>query len=391
MISKILLVLMLAAAGIGQTAPMVRAQLRHIKTVAVTSTAEGGSARPEIVATANRVFVLYLGKIAAGDNKTFNVKIYDSDMDTVVASRVLVTTTQDYGGPTDIRVASDGWCIYAFYETHKITSPTTATNYLWGAKYTLDDGFNLVAYTVTPITSSKPMSELQEGGELVDDPAPLVGPTSVFVVTRLKYSLSTAGKTIYRVREFSKDNLIKLFEFDLDLSEAADGRGRVTSLLFKDNRIFIALATTVSDEGVNENSDDGALSDIVLVRMRPDWTFDPYRDVQAISATPNDVENYVSGFIADNGNFYITYTQSVGKPPSGEHRAWIKIFDKDFNLIHEEKVRSTVWGPGGGEMRPSLEVLGNRIFSGQSSGQSLGTGNAEVYIYETTKFSRTRR
>jgi hypothetical protein len=189
---------------------------------------------------------------------------------------------------------------------------------------------------------------------------------------------------MYRVREFSKNALTKLSEFNLDLSDAVDGRGRVTSLLFWNSNILMALATTVSDQGVNENNDDGALSDIILVRMRQDWTFDPQKDVRAISVEPNDRENYISGFKTDGSYFYITYKQAVGSPPSGEQIAWIKIFDRDFNPVHKEKVKSVVWGPGGGAIRPSLEVLGNRIFSGQSSGQAIGRGNAEVSLYEVT-------
>jgi hypothetical protein len=360
----------------------VCAQLHFVKTVTVTDTTEGGSARPEIVATADRVFVLYLGDITAGENRTFKVKIYKSNLNTIVTSKVLVSRTSEYGSSTDIRVAFDRQYLYTFYETNKPTSPTTATTYLWGAKYALNDSFDRIAYTQVPITNSKPMSELQDGGELVDDPAPLVGSNSVFVVTRLKYSLAIAGKTIYRVREFSKSDLTKLSEFDLDLSTVADGRGRVTSLLFWNNYILMALATTISDQGINENTDDGALSDIVLARMRQDWTIDPQNAVQIISAEPNDRENYVSGFKTDGVYFYVTYKQAVGSPPSGEQIAWIKIFDKDFNLIHREKVRSTVWGPDGGEMRPSLEVLENRIFSGQSAGESLGSGNAQIFLYE---------
>ncbi len=305
----------------------------------------------------------------------------------MIASRVLVSTTTEYGGPTDIRITSDGQYLYAFYETNKTNSQTSHTTYLWGAKYTLDDNFSRVAYTSTPITSGRPMSEQQYGGELVDDPAPLVGSDTVFVITRLKYALSMSGQTIYRVRGFSKSNLSQLFSFDLDLSNAANGRGRVTGLLLWNSRIHIALAATVSDVGINENTDDGAKSDIILVRMHQDWTFDPQNDVYTISAEPSDVENYVCGFETDSRYFYITHKQSVGQPPAGEHRAWIKAFNQDFNFVLQEMVRSTVWGPGGGELRPSLEVRGNRIFPGQSTGESLGSGNANIYLYEMIPLS----
>jgi hypothetical protein len=384
---RVFLVLLFALLAGGLSTPSAAQagpSLSLTKKVVVTTDAEGGSARPEIAVTADRVFVVYLGHIRQGNSRTFDVKIFDRNLDTLVASKTLVTTTTDYGGPTDIRIASDSQYLYAFYETHKTTSQTTAINYLWGAKYRLDDNFDRVAYTPTPTTSSKPMAELQDGGELLDDPAPLIGPSSVFVVTRLKYSLAKAGKTAYRVREFNKADLTPLSAFDLDLSDVADGRARVTSLLFWDGGILIALATTVSDQGIQEGTDDGAQSDVVLVSLKPDWTYDPQKDVRSLTAEPGDRENYITGLKTDGNYFYLTYKQSVGTPPSGEHRAIIKVFDQAFNLLQKEQVKSTVWGAGGGEIRPSLEVRGNNIFSGQSSGQGIGTGNAEVCVYETT-------
>ena len=358
--------------------------LQHVKTQAITSTGEGGSARPEVAATTDRVFVLYLGNIQSG-NRTFSLKVYDNELQNLLTSRVLVSATTQYGAPTDIRVASDGQFLYAFYETNRPTSPTTGETYLWAAKYSLDDAFGRVAYTPTPVAQSAPMSQLPEGGEALDDPAPLVGPSSVFVVTRLKSSLSMSGQTIYRIREFSKTDLSLQSQFDLDLSSAANGRGRVTSLLHWNARIYMALATTVSDQGLNENSDDGAKSDIVLVRMMPDWTFNPQSDVRTISAEPTDVENYICGLKGDSDSLFVTYKQSAGAPPAGEHRAWIKVFDWDFNMVHGEQVRTTVWGPGGGELRPSLERMGDRIFSGQSTGASLGSGDAEVVVYQVNR------
>lgn len=360
-----------------------------VKTVPVTTDAEGGSARPEIIATSNRVFVVYLGNITSINRRTFNMRVFDASLASVIATRTLVETTADYGGPTDIRIASDSRYVYAFYETHRPTFPIGAKTYLWGAKYTLDDRFERVAHTAGPIASSQPMGELQDGGELVDDPAPLIGPTSVFVVTRLKHSLSTAGKTTYRVREFSKDDLTKLSEFDLDLSGVVDGRARVSSLLVLGKSILIVLPTTVSDSAVNENSDDGARSDVVVVRMGPDWSFDPSQDVHTLSAEPDDRENYVSGFETDGRYLYVTYKQSVGVPGSGEHRAWIKVFERDFEPVYQERVKSAGWGPGGGEIRPSLELSGRRMFSGQSGGRGIGQGNGEVYVYELT-FERAR-
>ena len=365
--------------------PTALLRIEFLKKVAITKDTEGGGARPEIVATGDRVFVLYLGDIAAGTSRSFKVKVLDRDLTRTFTSKSLVSTTTEYGGPTDIRVASDGQYLYAFYETHKPTSAIAGTTYLWGAKYTLNDSFERLGHTDTPIASSKPMVELPDGGELLDDPAPLVGPDSVFVVTRLKYSLSTAGRTAYRVREFDKDLTTMLREFDLDLSSAADGRARVASLLFYKDAIYIALATTVSDQEINDKNDDGALSDIILVKLRPDWTIDPQEGVWPLASEPGDRENYVTGLATDGEFFYLAYKQAAGRPPTGEQRAWLRIYGKDFSVVGAETVKSVAWGPSGGEIRPSLEVSGNRIYSGQSSGQGIGRGNAEIYIYDLTK------
>jgi hypothetical protein len=351
-----------------------------VANVALTTDEEGGSARPEIVATSNRVFVVYLGNIASGSDRSFFVKIYDSDLKSLIATKTLVQTTVDYGGPTDIRVASDGQYLYAFYETF---SSETTTTYLWGAKYALSDTFDLVVSTLTPITSGTPLAIPPDGHELLDDPAPLVGQDSIFVVTRYDNFLSKAENTIYHVREFDKA-LVPIREFDLDLSNAAVGRGRVASLLSWNGNIYIALATTVPSVVVDEAYDDGALSDIVLVRMTQDWTYDPGSDVFVLSAEPDDRENYVTGLEADSSYFYITYKQTVGSPDAGEHRAWIKIFDHSFNRVHAELVKSVPWSTAGAAVlvRPSLEVAGTTIYSGQSGSQTLGAGNAEIYVYD---------
>ncbi len=346
----------------------------------VTAEGEGGSARPEVVATADRVFVLYLGNIQSPDGRVFAARIYDASLGTIVASKTLVTASAQYGAPTDIRVASDGARAYTFYETHRRTSPTTAETYLWAASYALDDGFARVAQTPLPLARSQPLAEAPEGAELLDDPAPLVGEDRVFVLTRLKSSLGTAGRTAYRVRALHKDDLSLLSTFDLDLSQVADGRARVASLLVQGGRIMMALATTVSDQGLREDTDDGALSDVILIRMRPDWSFTP-EDVVSVTAEPGDRENYVCGLEADERFLYVTYKQSVGVPPSGEHRAWIKVFDSDLRLVVQEQVKSAAWGPAGGEIRPSLELNAGWLFSGQSGGEGLGRGDAEVYVY----------
>lgn len=353
--------------------------LAAIKTVEVTTTSEGGSARPEMIATADRVYVVYLGNIGSGANRTFNVKIFDANLDSVVTSTTIVSPSAQYGSPTDIRIASDGQAAYAFYET---ASSSLGTTYLWGAKYALNDTFATAASTTVPIAVSTGNINPPDCHEILNDPAPLIGPNDVFVVTRYDCSLATAGSTLYHVRGFNKDTLALTSSFVLDLSDAADGRGRVSSLVYWNNRIYTALATTVSNTGILEQLDDSAASDIVLVIMNDNWTFDPSTDVRTISSDQaDDRENYITGLRTDGTYFYLTYKQLVVPPPSGEQRAIVKIFDMDFNLLHKEIVKTTTW-PGGGEVRPSLEILGSTIYSGQDNGPSLGAGNAEIFVYQ---------
>ncbi len=360
----------------GLTADTV--SLRLVKTITLTGGNEGGSARPEIVATNSRVFTVYLGHIAGGwSSKSFDVKVYDADLASVITTTTIVAPSPVYGTATDIRIAQDGQYVYAFYET-----ATTTATYLHGAKYALNDSFDLVARAAEPIASAMPEFNVQDGDEVLNDPAPLVGPDSVFVVTRLRYSLSMSGNTIYRVREFSKDTMTLIRQFDLDLSAVANGRGRVTSLCWWNNAVYLALATTVSDQGLNEGNDDGAQSDILLLKMKSDWTFDPAADVRTLTAGPDDRENYIAGLRTNGTYFYLTYKQAVGAPPDGEQRAMIKVFDNGFNLIAEEVVRSVVWDTNNGEIRPSLEVSGNRIYSGQSTGATMGNGDAQIVVYE---------
>lgn len=365
------------------------------------------SARPEIVATKDRVFVVYLGDIPNDmgpppppiNNKrqfglqkeqttpfkrtsfegqvnrnmkgrtSFKVKIFDASLNEI-ATHTLVSSSQEYGMTTDIRIASDEQYIYAFYETADMRK---GKSYLWGAKYSLTDNFQKVAYTPSPIAVSTTFNIAQEGDEKLDDPAPLIGPDSIFVVTRIKTSFKKEGRTLYRVREFSK-NLEKLSEFDLDLSSVADGSSRQASLIYHNGYFYIAVPTTVANE-VKIELDLAIPSDIVLVKLDENWKI---AGSKVISCEPDDVETYITGFDTDGRYFYLTYNQLLfGREMSSP----LKIYDKDFNLIFSKKIKSITPRKGLG-LRPSLEVSQDKIFLGNDGGDRR---SAKVYIYEVKK------
>ena len=140
--------------------------------------------------------------MAKAGKPAFSVKIYDKKMDEEIAYKILVSTSAEYGRPTDIRVASDGQYLYAFYETVRMD---IGKAYLWGAKYTLNDNFGRIAYTSSPIAEGPIFTQARSGDELVNDPIPLIDPNSVFVITRIKQeSFSKKESMIYRVRELLK-------------------------------------------------------------------------------------------------------------------------------------------------------------------------------------------
>ncbi len=349
--------------------------------IALTTAAEGGSARPEVVAASDLIYVLYLGDVALGSERKFKMQPFTRDLAPAGEARVLVGPSTDYGSPTDIRVASDGSSIYAFYETLAGVPGQEAT-FLWAAKYALDPSFTRLAWSEAPLAQSQPAAALDEGGEKLDDPAPVIGPDAVYVVTRLQGSLITSAPTLYHVRKLNKDDLSLDGELTLDVSSEADGRSRVASLVYRDGVYLMALATTVSDVGVYEPSDDGAQSDVILVEISAD--FSSVLGAHVLSNEQGDRENYVTGLEMDGCSFFITYKQAVGAPGppgSGQQIAWIKGFGADFAELLSVQVRATIWGATGGELRPSIAVAGDDLYSGQSAGASLGSGNAEIYRY----------
>ncbi|MFQ5892055.1 MAG: hypothetical protein ACE5HW_04605, partial [Candidatus Methanofastidiosia archaeon] len=321
-------------------------------------------ARPEIVATSDRVFVIYLD-IENLQNRSFSLKIFNRDLSREIVSKTLVPTTLEYGSPTDIRVVSDDEYLYAFYET-----ANKDKTYLFGARYILNDNFERVGYTGL-IAASKIFNIAEDGDEKLDDPAPVIGPDSVFVVTRIKKSMEKTGQTIYRIREFSFDLKTKLSEFDIDLSSVVDGGARQTSLIYENSFFYIAVPTTV---GVSTIPELGIAypSDIVLVKLNDNWQVVESR---IISADPEYNETYVTGFKTDGTYYYLTYNEiKMGV----EFRSPLKIYDNDFNLVKTEIVKTmSMKGKRGYGLRPSLEVIDDRIFLGNNEERK-----AEIYIYE---------
>lgn len=327
------------------------------------------AARPEIIATEDRVFVIYLGNISKASEREFRVKIFNSDLSREITSKTLVSSLEEYGNPTDIRVAADDYYIYIFYET---ASELTGNSYLFGEKYALSDEFEKAASTGL-IASGKIFTSLEEGDERLDDPIALVGQDSVFTITRYVTSLEKEGETKYKVYEFTKD-LSKIKEFDLDLSSIVDGAARQASAIYHNSYYYMAVPTTVGRAGPISNVTP---SDILVIKLDTSWNIIESRNISTDNFDPNDAETYITGLHADNTNFYITYLQINIPKINAEFTSPLKIYNKNFDLVFSKiiKIRE------GGELRPSLEVKGNQIFIGHSAG-AIGAGNAEIHVFE---------
>jgi hypothetical protein len=333
------------------------------------------AARPEMIATNNRVFVVYHD---LADN-TYSVKIFDKEIETEITSKVLVSRSLEYGTPTDIRVSSDDNYLYTFYETVK---GRTNETYLRGAKYSLNDNFKKVASTGL-ITSGKTHDASEYGDEKLDDPIPLVGKDSIYTITRYKQPFDKFGETKYKVYEFTKD-MSKIREFDLDLSSVADGGARQASAIYHQGYYYMALATTVGPAtGIALKTP----SDILIVKLDTDWKIKESKIISTDNADPNDTETYVTGFQADENNFYLTYNQVNIPKIDTEFRSPLKIYDKEFNLLLEEIVKVKSENEAG--LRPSLEVTEDRIFIGHSLFSTVRElkwdKDSQIFIYEVIK------
>lgn len=340
----------------------------------------GTGARPEVVATDDRVFVVYLD--LAFSPPTFSVKVFDKEMDTELDYKVLVSASAEYGKPTDIRVASDGQYLYAFYET---VNADNGKAYLWGAKYGLDDSFDRIAYTSDPIAVGPLESASQPGDELVNDPIPLIGPDSVFVITRLEQSsFSQEEPMIYIVREFTNDLKTKLSEFALDLSSVAGGAGRQAGAIYYNGYYYMLVPTTEKSGDYFEAM--VTPSELLLVKLDQDWKIIEYK---TISQEPDNA-NFATGFQACNDYFFVTYKQGYQEASGWTFVSPIKVYDQDLNLVFFEIVKE---GASGEPLKSSLEIVDDRVYIGHAAGAGPAPPGAprsastepqtvEIYIYE---------
>lgn len=336
-------------------------QMRLLKKVEIAN-----GARPEIIVAQDKVFVVYLEVLTSG--RSFKLKIYDKDLNRELAAKTLVTASPSCGSPTDIRVISDGMYLYAFYET-----ATMEKTCLFGAKYTLDDNFERVAYTDVIATSTM-FKIAKPGDEKLDDTPSVIEGDNIYVMTRYKSTIKKEGETRYKLYKFDKD-LHKESEFELDLSEYADGEAKQASIIYENGYYYIVLPTTVgASNNVVETVEWTVPMDILLVKLDKNWNV---VSSKIIASEGEYSEGYVTGLKSDEKHFYLTYGQVI---LSQGMYSVLKVFDKDWNAVLTEKYKA------GHNLRPSLEISPGRIYAGnniaEGRGVGQGTTKAEIYVFE---------
>lgn len=344
------------------------ATLNLVRKVEITD-----AARPEIIVRDHRVFVLYLEPSVAGN--AFRVIVYDENLSREIASKTLVTTTVEYGRPTDIRVVADEGFVYTFYET-----ATAAKTYLWGAKYALDDGFHEIENR-GPIATSTIFTRAKPGDERLDDSAPMMAGDDVYVMTRYKSTLAAWGDTRFKLRRFDRD-LNLLSEMVLDLSGYVDGEARQSSIMFEDGYYYIVTPTTTGDGNIIDTVEWTAPSDILMVKLNEQWDV---VETKIIAQEAGYTEGYVTGLQSDRLYYYVTYCQVI---LGEEFSSTIKIFDKRWNALITKKYASLqgMTGKDGG-LRPSIEVTQNGVYAGNNAGTST---TAHIYMFAKQSPGRRR-
>ncbi|MFQ6129517.1 MAG: hypothetical protein ACE5OT_01760 [Candidatus Hadarchaeaceae archaeon] len=342
----------------------------------LTTDAEGGGARPEIVFADNHFFVIYLGNVTTVGNRAFKLKVYDREFNEI-GSKTLVTSSPEYGGPTDIRVAVRDNYLYAAYEM----AERNLGAHLFVAKYALTPDFPLIASTIQPIATGPYYENAQIGDETMDDPAPVVAGDSLYVMTKIRTAMLIEAQTLYRLRKISKSDLSVVLTEDLDLSSAIDGPAGVGSVLYVNGDFWLIESTMLVPPVPPQGSWENANSDIILIKTDGNWQFDAARDIYTLSST-TEREHYPSGARFANGKLYVVYVQFVREPvkkPSGPPKPvliWLKVFDSNFQLVDGAQVAA---GEDFGGNHPTVEVVENKIYVAYGA-QNFDDGNRNVVV-----------
>ncbi|MFQ6116010.1 MAG: hypothetical protein ACE5NG_18265 [bacterium] len=200
--------------------------LHYVRTVEITTDAEGRGARPEIRFANNRFYIIYLSNLDGG-RRAFKVKVFDASLENVLTAKAIVESDTFYGGCTDIRNSADSVGMYLFYEKANAAKDSA---YLFAEKYKFDEKFtNIYSYN-GPIARGAYWYTAKPGDELLDDPASVIVGDRICVMTKIKGGdLLFNSVPTYRVRELGFCEQPSLYRWFYLSSPARSGTSRSTS------------------------------------------------------------------------------------------------------------------------------------------------------------------
>ncbi|MFQ6083706.1 MAG: hypothetical protein ACE5WD_10135 [Candidatus Aminicenantia bacterium] len=364
--------------------------LQHIRTIKLTDKAEGGGARPEIVFANGRFYIIFLGGIIHGFERSFKVKICDLYFNEL-ATKILVTSSPIYGGPTDIRISKDEDNLYVFYEM----ASKEKGAHLFGAKYKLDREFTKLAAAEYPIAEGPYWFDTKIGDETLDDPTSIVIDGQVYVMTKLRTGIIPQSDTYYRLREISPDLSQVLSTRDLDLSNAINGGASVNSLFYDQNFIYSVLPTVIRPFCGPGGGPEVADLNLALIRFDKNWNFNAYYDVLTLTSN-SEVEHMPTGVRLVNDYLYVVHHETprewdctgLEEGPGKGNIIKLKVYDNNYNLV--EDIQVTDEGYRG--KHPTIEIIGHRVYVAYGSNELGGDrGNVVVKVYERIKKTRRKR
>ncbi len=331
----------------------------------ITSSEEGGGARPEILYFNDQFPMIY--RDTSATNGSFRLKVLDSSLNLTGMEKTLVVTDDD-GGVTDIRADDDGTFVYAAYE-----KAVTGGRNLFLTKY--DASFETVATTQVATTEGG-----GKGVEMLDDPEIAVVDHLVQVITKIGID---SDEPQYRVREFDLD-LIPTGN-TWDVSTGLDvGLGGVNSILSVDNFFYMVTTVHISGPAVGPNANQNTDNDLVVLKYNADWTSTGF---QKIIADDSNVDFYPTGFKYVDGKFYVAYAVTdnpqIGDPSGASQEGggtlYLKVLDSDLNELTKTEINT---GRTDGK-HPTLTIVGDKIYV--TYGEGGTDSNLRLKVYQLSE------
>jgi len=318
-------------------------KLEKIDSLQLTDASSGYGARPEIVSDGENFYIIYSGGFTS--TRAFIIKILDKNFN-LIKEQIIATGSQEFGGPTDVRIIKDNGFLYVFYET----AGKQAGAHLFGAKFVLNENFEKIADE--KIADAVYGYDAETGEETLDDPASVFVGEKLYLMTKLKDPVHLGAKTRFYLRELNPNDLsvISNSERVLDLSNVMETKASPNSLLYKDNKIYHIQVS-------------GRPTDLKMVVFDESWNYSPSDVIQL--TTGSETETMPVGARFSDESLFVTY--KLGEiekidPDEGKivnvGEIWVEVFDEDFESIDKIQVSAE----GIEAERATLEVVGDYVY-----------------------------